>query len=246
MKRPLIIGHRGMCNEPENTLKAFKKALDLKVDMVELDVRLAKDKIPVVMHDEDVDRTTNGRGKGNEMTLMELKKLDAGDGEKIPTLQEVIDLVKGKSKLIIEIKTYAAIKPVAKLIKKNQIVDSTIITSFGHLISKIFKKAVSGIKTGVIIVSLPINPVRIAEDANADYLVSFYETLLAGSLVYKKLIKQANKRKIDVLAAEIHEKNGISPDQFRQLMKIGVNGFILNNPAIAIKQFEKKKKYIFW
>jgi len=243
--KPLIIGHRGVCSEPENTLKAFKKAIELKVDMVELDVRLTKDKIPVVMHDENVNRTTNGRGRVNELTLKEVKRLDAGDGEQVPTLQEVIDLVKGKAKLVIEIKTYATIKPVARLIKKNQIINSTIVISFGHIISKMFKKMIPGVLTGVLLVSLPINPIKTAEDANADFLISYYETILAGSPIYKRVLKQAKKKNIKVLAAEIHEKDSIAQSQIKQLMKMGVDGFVLNRPNLALN-IDNKKRFMFW
>jgi len=246
MTRPSIVGHRGLCIEPENTLKAFKKAIEMKVDMIELDVRLTRDKVPIVMHDDDVDRTTNGRGKVCEMSLKEIKKLDAGDGEQVPTLQEVIDLAKGKTKMLVELKSYGAIKPVAKIIKSNQIEDSVVVASFGHIISKAFKKMLPEVKTGIQVVSLPIDPLKMVYDANADYLISFYETLLAGSLFYKKIIKQANKKSINVLAAEVDCKSTVSSADIKQLTKLGVNGFILNNPGIAIKHFEPKKKMGFW
>jgi len=79
MSYPLVIAHRGAsAYEPENTFKAFRKALELNADMIEVDVRLTADGHPVITHDETVDRTTNGRGKLRDMTLKEVKnsKLD--------------------------------------------------------------------------------------------------------------------------------------------------------------------------
>lgn len=107
-----IIAHKGASGTaPENTMVAFQKALDLGVDMIELDVRHTKDEEIVVFHDSTLDRTTNGRGLVEDMTLAEIKELDAGswfhpdfEGEKVPTLKEVLDLVDGRCKVLIEIK----------------------------------------------------------------------------------------------------------------------------------------------
>jgi glycerophosphoryl diester phosphodiesterase len=240
MNRPIIAGHRGLCTEPENTLRAFRSAIALGIDMVEFDVRVTKDKVPVVVHDDDVYRTTNGKGKVHEMTLKDIKQLDAGGGEKVPTLQEVIDLVKGKAKFVIELKSYNCLKPVARLVKQNGIVDDSIVISFGHIMAKWFKKLVPKIKTGICIVALPIDPLKAAQDANADYIISYYETLVAGSILYKKIIKRANRQGIGVFAAEMDEKSRMTNDVIAQLYKLGVNGYILNNPAAALKNFEKK------
>ncbi|MEM2913929.1 MAG: glycerophosphodiester phosphodiesterase family protein, partial [Candidatus Bathyarchaeia archaeon] len=85
----LKVGHRGArAYEPENTLRSFKKAIDLGVDAVELDVRRTKDNELVVIHDAEVDKTTNGKGLVNMLTLREIKQLDTKKGEKIPTLEE--------------------------------------------------------------------------------------------------------------------------------------------------------------
>ncbi len=82
MKNFIVIGHRGACYfEPENTLRSFKKALQLKCKYIECDVRLSEDNQVVIMHDETLDRTTNGKGFVKNYTLKELKKLDAGKKE---------------------------------------------------------------------------------------------------------------------------------------------------------------------
>lgn len=107
-----IIAHKGASGvAPENTLIAFEKALEMGVDMIELDVRHTKDEGIIVFHDASLDRTTNGTGNVEEYTLAEVKELDAGSwfdskfsDQKIPTLKEVLDLIDGKCKVLIEIK----------------------------------------------------------------------------------------------------------------------------------------------
>lgn len=107
-----IIAHKGASGTaPENTLAAFQRALDLGVDMIELDVRNTKDESIVVIHDETLDRTTNGSGLVHDFTLEEIKQFDAGSwfdpiyrDEQVPTLKEVLDLVDGRCKILVEIK----------------------------------------------------------------------------------------------------------------------------------------------
>ena len=114
----LIIGHRGgSAYAPENTLSAFNHALELGADGIELDVTLTRDNVPVVIHDDKVDRTTNGHGLVKDLPLDEIRQLDAGSwfnekyrGEKIPTLAEVLDQIAPLGIVNIELKT-AALRP---------------------------------------------------------------------------------------------------------------------------------------
>lgn len=111
---PLVIAHRGdSAHRPENTLASFASALEVGADVVELDVQLSADGHVVVLHDGSVDRTTDGRGAVGEMTLAELRRLSAGyperfgdafRGERIPTLAEALALLKGRARVLIEIK----------------------------------------------------------------------------------------------------------------------------------------------
>jgi len=104
-----VYAHRGASLEcPENTMRAFRRALKLKVNGIELDVHLSSDGFPVVIHDATVDRTTDGAGAVAAMTLADLKELDAGEGERIPTLAEVIDFVGSAVHVDIEVKAGAA------------------------------------------------------------------------------------------------------------------------------------------
>jgi len=107
-----IIAHRGASGlAPENTLAAIREALRLRVDGIEIDVHLSRDGDVMVIHDPTVDRTTNGSGRINEMTANKLQQLDAGSwfasrfaGERIPLLREVLEMIDGKCRLLIEIK----------------------------------------------------------------------------------------------------------------------------------------------
>jgi len=113
------IGHRGAKGyEPENTLLSFSKALQLNVDMIELDVHVCKIGDVVVIHDETVEGTTNGTGRVADMTLDDLRKLNADKGQRIPTLQEVLDLVDRRAKVNIELKEEGSVRPVFELLEK--------------------------------------------------------------------------------------------------------------------------------
>src|SRR6188508_2922898 len=101
--RIIAVGHRGAAAlEPENTLRSFRCAIDLGCDMAECDVHLTRDNQLAVIHDETVDRTTNGTGPVSSFTMADLQQLDAGKGERIPTLDEVLETVKGHLKLLVE------------------------------------------------------------------------------------------------------------------------------------------------
>ncbi|MBW3622319.1 MAG: glycerophosphodiester phosphodiesterase [Armatimonadetes bacterium] len=105
MKRITVIGHRGAAGlEPENTLRSFRRACELGVDRVETDVHLTRDGRLVCIHDATVDRTTDGTGPVGEFTLEEIRRLDAGQGERIPTLEEALETVRGQAVLQIELK----------------------------------------------------------------------------------------------------------------------------------------------
>lgn len=112
-----IYAHRGAsAQHPENTLAAFAHAIELGVEGIELDVRLSADGIPMVIHDDTVDRTTNDTGTVAELTASELGMLDAGHGEYVPTLREVLALAEGKVRVNIEIKDPASVVQVTALV----------------------------------------------------------------------------------------------------------------------------------
>lgn len=136
MKKILHIGHRGTKgHEPENTLISFKRALEMNIDGIELDVHMSNDGSIMVIHDETIDRTTDGKGFVNSLSLTELKKFRTEKEQQIPTLSEVIDLVNRKCLINIELKGSGTAKPVLDLIEhyvldKNWKYSDFLISSF--------------------------------------------------------------------------------------------------------------------
>jgi glycerophosphoryl diester phosphodiesterase len=129
----LVVGHRGASSiAPENTLKAFKKAIELKADYVEFDVQETRDGKLVITHDDDVKRITGQDGLITDMTLDELKKLNFGENEKIPTLEELISLTKNKISLNCEIKVEGIAEKVLRILREFDVLETTIVSSFLH------------------------------------------------------------------------------------------------------------------
>jgi len=161
-----VVAHRGgAALAPENTLGAFENALKIGVDMVECDVHLSKDGEVVVMHDPDISRTTNGTGQIGALTLAELKQLNAAakfadpkwSPQAVPTLAQVLDLVKGKAGIQIEIKLAAGNKrydgiekKVIDLVNARGMTNDVIIISFDFPTIQDVKKIDSRIKTGAL------------------------------------------------------------------------------------------------
>ena len=149
----LVTGHRGASGTvPENTLGAFKRALELGADAIELDVHRTKDGQMVVIHDDTVNRTTNGRGAVAEMTFEQIRTLRTENGEQVPTLQEVFDLVAGKATIFVEIKspgTDAVAPLIHGAVKKGQFIYAQLpVISFNHPLLGTLKQANPDILTG--------------------------------------------------------------------------------------------------
>jgi glycerophosphoryl diester phosphodiesterase len=143
LPRPIIFAHRGACaHAPENTLAAFELALAQQADAIELDVKLSADGQVIVHHDATVDRTTNGHGALKDMSLDELKALDAGSsfseafkGEKIPTLDEVFETVGKRTFINVELTNYTTprdelVETVCMLVKKHKLQKRILFSSF--------------------------------------------------------------------------------------------------------------------
>jgi len=155
---PLVVGHRGWLQRcPENTLASLRAALDLGVDALEIDLHLSRDGHIVVMHDATVDRTTDGRGPIGEKSLAELKRLDAGAwfapgfaGERVPTLEEVLDVVPEGVVLYPEVKDCrrAMVEKLVPLVTPRA--DSVVVHSFGAEFLEWFRAAAPSIPTGLL------------------------------------------------------------------------------------------------
>jgi glycerophosphoryl diester phosphodiesterase len=129
----IAVGHRGAAGlEPENTLRAFRRGIELGVDFVECDVHLTRDGQLAVIHDEMVDRTTDGHGPVSGFSMEELRRLDAGDGERIPTLEEVLGVTRSHVQLLVELKGAGTEEATVDAVRAAGMTAAVIFTSF-HL-----------------------------------------------------------------------------------------------------------------
>ncbi|MEU3417259.1 MULTISPECIES: glycerophosphodiester phosphodiesterase [Streptomyces] len=145
----LTIGHRGVMGvEPENTLRSFVAAQRAGLDLIELDLHLSKDGALVVMHDAEVDRTTDGSGPIAEKTLSELRALDAGRGERVPVFEEVLDAV--GTPLQAEIKDVAAARELARVMLERDLVARVEVSSFHDEAVAEIARLVPGVRTALI------------------------------------------------------------------------------------------------
>ncbi|MFJ9663188.1 glycerophosphodiester phosphodiesterase [Streptomyces sp. NPDC101219] len=150
----LTIGHRGVMGvEPENTLRSFVAAQESGLDVIELDLHLSKDGVLVVMHDPDVDRTTDGTGAIADKTLAELRTLDAGGGERIPVFEEVLDAV--RAPLQAEIKDVQAARALAEVMNARDLAGRVEVSSFHDEAIAEIARLVPGVRTALV-ASLPI------------------------------------------------------------------------------------------
>lgn len=218
------IGHRGaMGYEPENTLASFQKAIELDADMVELDVYLCGTGELVVIHDDTVNRTTNGKGSVFQMTLAELKKLDAGRGETIPMFEEVVDLVDRRVAINVELKGISTAKPVAGLIQqykaKGWDENLFLVSSFDGEELREFRRYSPNTKIGILFKKRPNDLFDFVEE------VAAYSIHIPLKKFSADLMNEARQRglKVFVWTAD-------SPADIRRLVDVGVDGIFSNFP----------------
>ncbi|MFF1630440.1 glycerophosphodiester phosphodiesterase [Streptomyces sp. NPDC058272] len=162
----LTIGHRGVMGvEPENTLRSFVAAQQAGLDLIELDLHLSKDGALVVMHDAEVDRTTDGSGPIAEKTLSELRALDAGRGERVPVFEEVLDAV--TTPLQAEIKDLAAARALAEVMHQRDLVGRVEVSSFHDEAIAEVARLVPGVRTALIASRYGVDVVERATEAGA-------------------------------------------------------------------------------
>ena len=126
-----VVGHRGARGlVPENTIVGFEKAIELGCELTECDVRFSSDGYLVILHDDTVDRTTNGTGQVADLTFAELRALDAGDGEQIPTFDEVLETIQGRIGLLCELKGPGTAAGAVEAVRRHELVADVIFTCF--------------------------------------------------------------------------------------------------------------------
>ena len=226
-----IMGHRGApADEPENTLRSFRRALAVGVAAVELDVQLTKDGRLAVIHDETLDRTTNGQGPVQDFTLAEIKSLDAGRGEPVPSLEEVFDLVQGKAHLVVELKQPEAAGALLEFFRTRRAFDAATIVSFWHPAVKVLKEAEPRLNTGVLMVGCPADPVGLARAALAGTLA------LNFRYVNRELVDAAHRQDIKVMVWNIDD-----PETLQPYLAMNLDAICTNRPREIIDYLSNRK-----
>ncbi|MEW5946025.1 MAG: glycerophosphodiester phosphodiesterase [bacterium] len=226
--RVVNCAHRGASGAaPENTLAAFRAAVDAGADMFELDVRLTGDGQMVVIHDDALDRTTDGAGKVSALTLDEIKKLDAGAwfdekfrGERVPTLRESLEFARGKIRVNIEIKEEGFEEQVVKLVEELDMVGGVFVSSFHHDVIRKIKDLNREILTGAL--------VKVVDAAALDALVEKYRPDAINPryiAVTPAVVKECRRRGLMVFVYTVNE-----PEMMKRLVRFGVDGVITNYP----------------
>ena len=225
MRKPFVVGHRGASGlEPENTLRSIGRAIDFGVDAVEVDVRKSKDGKLVIMHDPSVDRTTNGKGRVASLTLKDLKALDAGKGEKIPTLEEMMGAVRGKVGLFLEIKEPETTSDMVASVRAAGMESATTFVSFYHPALLRAKLLSPSLRCGAIFSCEPADLTKLAVDARAELMLPKID------YVSERMVKEAHQRSILVQPWVVN-----NPDELEGLTKMGVDGVASDYPNLVIE-----------
>jgi glycerophosphoryl diester phosphodiesterase len=226
-----IVGHRGALGlAPENTLKAFHTGCHCGADVIECDIHVSKDKRLVVIHDNTLDRTTNGTGWVHDWSYIELQKFDAGDGEKIPLLEEVVDVAKEyNKKLIIEIKgeCYPLVEETTAtltecLSNSKSIHEQIILHSFWHDAIRVMKQHYPHIPAAIVMMAglQPLKVLQLIREAHAN------GASIAYDYISEELVSLAS---MESLFLDAWVLNDLAT--FNSLKQLGVNGLITNYPG---------------
>ena len=226
----LIIAHRGAsADEPENTLLAFQRAIEQGAQMIELDLDQSADGHVIVMHDATLERTTNLRGRVAALPLADIRQADAGQGERVPTLDEVLDLTLGKVRLYLEIKEARAAANTLKAIRARRCEADVMLASFDLDLMKQLGEEVKDIELGLILGTPSFDPrVRWREAFPWQAFRSYnYQVLcMQVELCFGYLArgKAAAGKRLYVWTAD-------SERQYARMSALGVDGIVTNQPA---------------
>jgi len=233
----LNIAHRGASAvSPQNTLAAFEKAVELGADAIELDVHLSADGVPVVIHDSNVDATTDGSGRVAELHLVQLKQLDAGStfgpsfsGERIPTLEEVLQAFGRRALLNIELKSFSLRgnrleQAVIGLIERYGLEDRVLLSSFNPFSLRRAKKLAPHISAGLLYA--PDLPIPLSRAWLAP-LCPHEARHPKHTMVDADYMAQVRKHGYRVNVWTVDD-----PDEMHRLIELGVDGIITNVPDV--------------
>ncbi|GGG60218.1 glycerophosphodiester phosphodiesterase [Paenibacillus radicis (ex Gao et al. 2016)] len=247
MEKLKILGHRGASGyAPENTMEAFRLAIQQHADGFEIDIHITKDGEIVVIHDDTIDRTSNGTGNVTDLTLAELKQFNYNAGfeqeyatAEIPTLSQVLELVKTHNLYLnIEIKDimtnvgkYDGLNvAAAKLVQEYELVDQVIFSSFNHSSMVELKQACPEISTGLLHFSKLYQGEEYAKSANADALHPLF------SIVDKSTVEQAHQQGIQINAWTVNQAAVME-----EMIDAGVDAIITDFPDVAYRLRESKQ-----
>ncbi|MGW0788030.1 glycerophosphodiester phosphodiesterase [Streptomyces sp. NPDC002911] len=216
----LTIGHRGVMGvEPENTLRSFAHAEQAGMDVVELDLHLSKDGALAVMHDAAVDRTTDGRGLIAEKTMAELRELDAGQGERVPVLEEVLDAI--GSPVQAEIKDVAAARVLAEVMLRRDLAGRVEVSSFHDEAVAEIAQLVPGVRTVLIASRWEGDVVDRAKAVGAATVALNIRRLTL------EVVEQAHAEGLKVIGWVVNTQ-----DQMRLVRALGLDGATTDYPEI--------------
>jgi glycerophosphoryl diester phosphodiesterase len=228
MTVPFLWAHRGASHcAPENTMTAFAAAVESSADGIELDIHLSRDGVPVVIHDETLERTTNGRGLVAEMTWQQLRQLDAGSwfatefaGESIPGLEEVLETFGGQLRLNLELKEFRAGMAVLDLLTHYPSAD-IVVSSFNYDLLYRLRAVDASLPLAVLFDSGRWrNAVQVAEELSA---CAFHP---AVNLVNRPMINACKQAGLPVSVWTVDDA-GVA----KSLVRAGVSGLFSNDPA---------------
>jgi glycerophosphoryl diester phosphodiesterase len=237
-KRLLCIGHRGaMGHAPENTLLSFKKALELGASCVEADVYNVDGNL-VVFHDDRLERTTNGSGYLLDHDFDYLRSLDAGNGERIPTLGEVFETVDLRAGVNVELKGPGTARPVAEFISTLREYgwgdDLILVSSFNHPELEEVRRIDPGIRLGVLISGPP------GDDAAFAVSLGAYSVHLSLKSIELRFVEDAHSRGLRVFVFTVND-----PEDICRMEGLGVDGVFTNYPE-RVLQHQKTGGAIGW
>lgn len=212
--------------QPENTLRSIKEALVHKVDMIEIDVYALPTGEVVVIHDDDVDRTTDGHGAVMESSFEYLRGLDAGNGQQIPTLDKVINVINRNVPLNVELKGPDTAGATAKIIQryitdKGWGTDDFLVSSFTHSELRIFHGLLPEVTISALFDEVPTNFIQIAQSLGASIISP------RATNITPEIMATAKQNSLDVTAWTVND-----PEHARQLAVMGLRGLYTNYPDV--------------
>lgn len=231
---PLVIAHRGASGyEPENTLRAFELAIAQDAQMIEMDLHLTRDGHVVVIHGSDLSETTNLRGLVSNTTLTDLRGADAGKGEGVPTLDETLDLVRGRTELYLEIKDPRAAEETLRIVRARGLERSVMLASFDLDLMRRLGVEVKDIRLGLILGARSLSPVVVSRMLLPWLVLRHFNYQVLS--VHVKLCHRLLVRQTRAQGKELFVWTANDEGTMRKLIALGVDGIVTNYPDRLVR-----------